>query len=191
MWMMNKQRYLLVVSGPSGAGKDTVVKRLMEKHPEIEISVSATTRAPRPGEAEGADYYFLAKEGFEQKIARGEMLEYVNYCGNYYGTPKAEVDRRLDDGTTVVLVIEVIGAGNMKRLYPESTLVFIMPPSIEELGRRLRGRGTEEEQVVLKRLARAAEELELAHEYDFSVVNDDVDRCADELYEILRRRQQE
>lgn len=189
--MMNKQRYLLVVSGPSGAGKDTVVKRLMEKHPEIEISVSATTRAPRPGEVEGADYYFLAKEGFEQKIARGEMLEYVNYCGNYYGTPKAEVDRRLDQGTTVVLVIEVVGAGHMKRLYPESTLVFIMPPSIEELGRRLRGRGTEEEQVVLKRLARAAEELELAHEYDFSVVNDDVDRCADELYDILRRRQRE
>lgn len=188
---MNKQRCLLVVSGPSGAGKDTVVKRLMELHPEIEISVSATTRSPRPGETDGADYYFLQKEQFEQKIAQDEMLEYVNYCGNYYGTPKAEVDRRLEQGVTVVLVIEVVGAGNMKRLYPESTLVFIMPPSLEELGRRLRGRGTEAETAVQKRLARAAEELEQVHAYDFSVINDDVDRCAEELYEILRRRQQE
>ena len=101
---MNKQRYLLVVSGPSGAGKDTVVSRMMQKHPEIEISVSATTRAPRAGETDGENYYFLTNEQFEEKIDRGEMLEYVNYCGKYYGTPKSEVDARLDRGTTVVLV---------------------------------------------------------------------------------------
>ena len=114
---MNKQRYLLVVSGPSGAGKDTVVSRMMQKHPEIEISVSATTRAPRAGETDGENYYFLTNEQFEAKIDRGEMLEYVNYCGKYYGTPKSEVDARLDRGTTVVLVIEVVGAANIKKLY--------------------------------------------------------------------------
>ena len=136
---MNKQRYLLVVSGPSGAGKDTVVSRMMQKHPEIEISVSATTRAPRAGETDGENYYFLTNEQFEAKIDRGEMLEYVNYCGKYYGTPKSEVDARLDRGTTVVLVIEVVGAANIKKLYPESTLIFIMPPSMDELRARLRG----------------------------------------------------
>ena len=127
---MNEQRRLLVVSGPSGAGKDTVVKYLMEAHPEIEISVSATTRAMRPGEEEGVNYYYMTNAQFEEKLARGEILEHVNYCGKYYGTPKSEVDRRIAAGTTVVLVIEVVGAANIKRMYPESTLVFILPPSI-------------------------------------------------------------
>ena len=188
---MNKQRCLLVVSGPSGAGKDTVVNRMREKHPEIELSVSATTRAPRPGEAEGESYYFLTNEAFEGKIERGEMLEYVHYCDKYYGTPKAEVDRRLDEGRTVVLVIEVVGAGNIKRLYPECTLVFILPPSLDELRARLLGRGTESGTVVEKRLARAEEELRYAREYDFSIVNDDADRCAEELYTILKQRRQQ
>ena len=159
---MNKQRYLLVVSGPSGAGKDTVVSRMMQKHPEIEISVSATTRAPRAGETDGENYYFLTNEQFEAKIDRGEMLEYVNYCGKYYGTPKSEVDARLDRGTTVVLVIEVVGAANIKKLYPESTLIFIMPPSMDELRARLRGRGTESEEAIAGRLKRAEEELPYA-----------------------------
>ena len=159
---MNKQRYLLVVSGPSGAGKDTVVSRMMQKHPEIEISVSATTRAPRAGETDGENYYFLTNEQFEEKIDRGEMLEYVNYCGKYYGTPKSEVDARLDRGTTVVLVIEVVGAANIKKLYPESTLIFIMPPSMDELRARLRGRGTESEEAIAGRLKRAEEELPYA-----------------------------
>lgn len=121
---MNEQRRLLVVSGPSGAGKDTVVKYLMEAHPEIEISVSATTRAMRPGEEEGVNYYYMTNAQFEEKLARGEILEHVNYCGKYYGTPKSEVDRRIAAGTTVVLVIEVVGAANIKRMYPESTLVI-------------------------------------------------------------------
>ena len=174
---MNKQRYLLVVSGPSGAGKDTVVSRMMQKHPEIEISVSATTRAPRAGETDGENYYFLTNEQFEEKIDRGEMLEYVNYCGKYYGTPKSEVDARLDRGTTVVLVIEVV--------------IFIMPPSMDELRARLRGRGTESEEAIAGRLKRAEEELPYAREYDFSVENRDVDACADEIYRILKQRQQD
>ena len=165
---MNKQRYLLVVSGPSGAGKDTVVSRMMQKHPEIEISVSATTRAPRAGETDGENYYFLTNEQFEKKIDRGEMLEYVNYCGKYYGTPKSEVDGRLDRGTTVVL-----------------------PPSMDELRARLRGRGTESEEAIVGRLKRAEEELPYAREYDFSVENRDVDACADEIYRILKQRQQD
>ena len=188
---MNEQRRLLVVSGPSGAGKDTVVKYLMEAHPEIEISVSATTRAMRPGEEEGVNYYYMTNAQFEEKLARGEILEHVNYCGKYYGTPKSEVDRRIAAGTTVVLVIEVVGAANIKRMYPESTLVFILPPSMEELARRLRGRGTEDEAAVQKRLARAEEELREKDAYDFAIVNDDARRCAVELYEILRARQSE
>ena len=156
---MNKQRHLLVVSGPSGAGKDTVVRRMMEKYPEIEISVSATTRLPREGEKDGVDYYFLSVDALEEKIQRGEMLEYVHYCDRYYGTPKSEVDRRLEVGTTVVLVIEVIGAANIKKMYPDCTLIFIMPPSLEELSRRLHGRGTESEEAIQKRLLRAKEEI--------------------------------
>ena len=156
-----------------------------------EISVSATTRAPRAGETDGENYYFLTNEQFEAKIDRGEMLEYVNYCGKYYGTPKSEVDARLDRGTTVVLVIEVVGAANIKKLYPESTLIFIMPPSMDELRARLRGRGTESEEAIAGRLKRAEEELPYAREYDFSVENRDVDACADEIYRILKQRQQD
>ncbi len=188
---MNKQRCLLVVSGPSGAGKDTVVARLMQLHPEVELSVSATTRAPRAGEVDGVHYYFLTDAQFEEKIARGEMLEYAGYCGRYYGTPRSEVDRRLEAGTTVVLVIEVQGAANIKRLYPESTLIFLMPPSIEELRARLLGRKTETPEAVERRLERAKEEMARAGEYDFTVVNREVDACADEIYQILRARQSE
>ncbi len=188
---MNKQRCLLVVSGPSGVGKDTVVTRLRALHPEIEFSVSATTRAPRAGEAHGKNYYYITREQFEEKIARGEMLEHTVYCGCYYGTPRSEIDRRMDTGTTVALVIEVEGAANIKRIYPESTLIFLKPPSLEELRARLRGRGTESDEVIEKRLKRAQEELTFAANYDFTVVNHDVDACAEEIYRILRARQAE
>lgn len=188
---MNRERFLLVVSGPSGAGKDTVVKQLRQSHPEVEFSVSATTRAIRPGEQDGVDYHYMTREAFEQKIAAGEILEYTNYCGNYYGTPKAEVDGRISAGRTVVLVIEVEGAGNIKRIYPDATAVFICPPSLEELERRLRARGTETEESIQRRLARAKEELALAGSYDAQVVNDTVERCAEELYGILKARQAE
>ena len=176
---MNNEQYLVVVSGPSGSGKDTVVSRLMAQHPEIEISVSATTRDKRPGEAEGVNYYYLTVPAFEQKIADGEILEYTQYCGNYYGTPKSEVDRRIAAHTTVILVIEVVGATN----------IFIQPPSYAELEERLRGRGTESEQAIQSRLARAAEEMSYATDYDEVVVNDDMDRCADEIYRLIQAHQ--
>lgn len=188
---MNKQRNLIVVSGPSGAGKDTVVSRMMERHPEIEISVSATTRSPRPGEEDGVNYYYLTNEQFEQKINQGEMLEYVNYCGKYYGTPKSEVDKRLDAGIPIVLVIEVIGAGNIKKMYPESTLVFVTPPSMDELRARLCGRGTETPEKIECRMHRAEEEMQYADAYDFRVINDDIDTCAEEIYTILKKRREE
>ena len=187
---MNDARYLLVVSGPSGAGKDTVVSALREKHPEIEISVSATTRAMREGEQDGVNYYYLTQNAFEQKISAGAMLEYANYCGNYYGTPKSEVDARIAAGTTVVLVIEVQGAANIKALYPECTTVFICPPSLAELENRLRGRGTETEESIAKRLKRAQQEMALAPIYDYTVINDDVQVCADRIYDILQERRQ-
>ncbi len=189
--MMNKQRNLLVVSGPSGAGKDTVVGRMMERHPEIEISVSATTRAPRQGEQDGVNYYYMTNEQFEQKIEQCEMLEYVKYCDKYYGTPKSEVDKRLDAGIPVVLVIEVIGAGNIKKMYPESTLVFVAPPSMEELRSRLCGRGTETPEKIECRMKRAQEEMQYADAYDFQVVNDSIDECAEEIYAILKKRRSE
>lgn len=186
---MNQERYLVVVSGPSGAGKDTVVRYMRGQHPEIEFSVSATTRAMRPGEQDGVDYHYMSAAEFERRIAAGEILEYTQYCGNYYGTPKSEVDRRIAAGHTVVLVIEVEGAANIKRVYPNATTVFIRPPSIEELERRLRARGTETEESIQRRLARAAEELKLAGGYDAQVLNDTVERCAEELYGVICARQ--
>ena len=185
---MNKDRYLVVVSGPSGCGKDTVVKTMREKHPEIEVSVSATSRAMWEGEAEGVNYYYMTREEFQQKVQAGEILEYTQYNGNLYGTPKSEVDKRIGQGRTVVLVIEVEGAANIKRQYPGSTTIFICPPSMEELESRLRGRGTDTPESIQKRLTRAKEELKLAPTYDKQVINDDVDRCADEIYRLITEK---
>ncbi len=186
---MNKERYLVVVSGASGSGKDTVIRRLMELHENIEVSVSATTRAMREGEQEGVDYYYMSVPAFRQLIEQDRMLEYACYCENYYGTPRSEVEGRMEKGTTVVLVIEVQGGANIKRLYPECTTVFIMPPSIEELERRLRSRGTDSEQAIQKRLARAHEEFACVDQYDYKLINDNLDECVEQLYQIICRRQ--
>ncbi len=185
--LMSNEKYLFVVSGPSGTGKDTVVAALRKKHEEIVISISATTREKRQNEQDGVNYYFLTTEDFENKIKNGEMLEYTNYCGNYYGTPKFSVEKCMENKEIVVLVIEVNGAANVKKMYPNSTTVFIKPPSIKELENRLRGRGTEEEETIIKRLNRANKELEIAKEYDFEVINDDIEKCANEIFDIMQK----
>lgn len=182
---MKNDKYLIVVSGPAGTGKDTVVNRLRQKHPEIGISISATTRAPRGTEQEGVDYFYLSNPQFEAWIRDDKLVEYTNYCGNYYGTPRAQIEERISKGIYVVLVIEVEGAANIKRQYPDSTTIFICPPSMEELENRLRGRGTDTPESIQKRLSRAKEEIKLAPTYDEQVVNDDVDRCADEIYALI------
>lgn len=183
--MTNSGKHLIVLSGPSGSGKDTLVQHLIERHPEIKVSISATTRAIRPGEKEGVNYYYMTVPEFEQKLADGEILEHTCYCGNYYGTPKSEVDARIMTGINVVLVIEVEGATNIRRLYPEAKLIFVQPPSFDELEHRLRCRGTESEEAIQKRMARAREELSFAKDYNYQLVNDSLDECVEELYQII------
>lgn len=188
---MNDERCLLVVSGPSGCGKDTVVQNLIGRHPEIEVSVSATSRAPRGSEVEGVDYHYVTKEEFENYIKQDMLLEYTEYVGNYYGTLKSEVDNRISKGIDCVLVIEVNGAAQVKKAYPNCTTVFIMAPSMEELERRLKKRGTETMESMMKRLHRAEQEMEEAGAYHYQLVNDDPAECAKKLYEILQERKQE
>lgn len=185
---MRNEKCLFVVSGPAGVGKDTVVSAMRKAHPEIEKTVSATTRAPRPGEVDGVSYHFCTVAEFERRQAEGGVLESNFYCGNYYGTLRSEVDKRLEDGKVVVLVIDVNGAANIKRLYPGATTVFICPPSAEELEARLRGRGTETEESLADRLARAREELALAPGYDARLTNVTVEQCAEALYALIRER---
>ena len=156
---MEKDKFLFVVSGAAGTGKDSVVKALREAHPEIEKTVSATTRSPRPGEQEGVDYYYRTQEQFRQLIDTDQVVEYNFYNGNYYGTLREEVDKRLEAGKLVVLVIDVHGAANIRRMFPGATTVFLLPPSVEELEHRLRGRGTETEESIRERLATAQSEL--------------------------------
>ncbi len=184
---MSRERYLTVISGPSGSGKDSVVCEMVKAHPKVECSVSATTRGPREGEVHGVHYFFLTKEEFETYIADDKFVEYTNYVDCYYGTLKSQIEDRLNRKIPCVLVIEVEGAANVKRLYPQCTTVFIKPPSMEELEKRLRLRGTEAEEKVQKRLQRAKEELKLAHEYDHVLVNEDCEVCANCLYEIMKR----
>lgn len=176
---------LFVVSGPSGTGKGTLIARLLEEVPDAWLSVSATTRRPRPGEEEGVSYYFLTKEEFLSLAEEGGFLEWAEYSGNCYGTPRASVEREMAAGRQVILEIEVQGALQVREKMPEAHLVFIEPPSLEELERRLRGRGTETDEVVRQRMNTAKVELAKKMEYDVRVVNDDLARATDELVSII------
>ena len=178
---------LFVISGASGVGKSTVLKRVIEQRPDLRFSVSATTRAPRPGEVDGESYYFVTKEAFEEMIARGEFLEYDAHMDNYYGTPVAQAREKMETGS-VILDIEPNGAFNVRSVMPEAVLIFIAPPSMEELQRRLAGRGdTSEEQMKLRR-ERAVWEMEQSTKYDYVVVNDQVETCADEILKIIAEK---
>ena len=183
---MANDKYLFVVSGAAGTGKDSVVKALREAHPEIEKTVSATTRAPRPGEQEGVDYYYRTREQFQQLIENDQVVEHNFYNGNYYGTLREEVDKRLAARKVVVLVIDVHGAANIRRMFPGATTVFLLPPSVEELERRLRGRGTETEEKVRERLETAKRELPYAPQYDYQIVNGgDIEAAYQSLREVF------
>ena len=182
---MNRQGILIVVSGFSGAGKGTIMKALTERYEGYALSVSATTRSPRPGEEDGKSYFFKSVEEFEQMIADGALIEYARYFSNYYGTPRSYVEEQLAAGHDVILEIEIQGARKIKEQYPDAVLLFVTTNDAQTLKDRLTGRGTESEEVIRNRLLRAAQEAEGIEEYDYLVVNDDLDTCVNEVHGII------
>ena len=182
---MSKRGLLVVLSGPSGCGKGTVVRRVLEKSPNTVVSVSMTTRLPRDGEVDGKHYFFCTRAEFEKKIAEGAFLEYAEYAGNYYGTPKAWVEEHRNAGQNVILEIEVQGGKQIIERCPDAVSVFLTSPSMEELERRLRGRGTESEEKIQRRLERAVWELTQVDAYRYLIVNDEVELAADRLIDIM------
>ena len=184
--MMNNQGVLVVVSGFSGAGKGTLMKALLTKYDNYALSISATTRNPREGEEDGREYFFKTREEFEQMIENDELVEYAQYVGNYYGTPKAYVTSVMEAGKDVLLEIEIQGALKIKQKFPEAVLIFVTPPSAEELRRRLVKRGTEPVETINARLSRAAKEAEGIEDYDFLLVNDEIDECVDRMHGLIQ-----
>ena len=183
---MNKKGTLVLFSGPSGVGKDTVLEVVLNKNKDLQKSISLTTREIRENEIDGKDYYFISKAAFEDMIKNGEVLEFAQYGKNFYGTPKAPIDKWLDEGKTIILKIEVQGAKKIKELYPDAVGIFIMPPSMDELEKRLRFRGTESEEDIKRRLDIAKSEIEKSVDYDYLVVNDDIDLASDNVLNIVK-----
>ena len=182
---MPERGLLIVFSGPSGVGKGTVRAKIFENENNFDYSVSMTTRAQRPGEVDGKDYYFRTREEFEEMIRKGEMLEYAEYVGNYYGTPLTYVNQTLDEGKDVFLEIEVQGALQVKEKVPDGVFVFLTPPDLEEPRGRLVGRGTDSAEVINNRMMKAKEEIRLMSEYDYAVVNDKVELAAERVIKII------
>ncbi len=183
---MKQKGVLAVVSGFSGAGKGTVLKGLLDKYDNYAFSISATTRDPRPGEENGREYFFVKEDRFEEMIRKDQLIEYARYVNHYYGTPRDYVETRLAEGTDVILEIEIQGALNVKKKYPDAILIFVLPPTAKELERRLTGRGTETAEVIRQRLSRAYEEADGMEMYDYILVNDSVDLCVEELHRLIQ-----
>lgn len=180
-----KKGELVVISGYSGVGKGTVIKRLMEQHPEYTFSVSATTRAPRPGETDGREYFFISRETFDKWLGEDRFLEHTQYLDKCYGTLRDYVEQKRNEGMSIILDIEVEGALNVKRACPDAKLIYIIPPSAEDLKNRIIGRGTETDELITKRLAKAVDETPVIPNYHFVVVNDDVQASADEIHGLV------
>ena len=168
---------LIVLTGPSGVGKGTLLRSLLQRHPELYLSVSATTRQPRPGEIDGQHYYFVSRDKFEEMVSAGELLEWAEYAGNYYGTPRTPVQRQVQLGQSVILEIEVVGARKIHHTFPTALRLFVLPPSLAELEQRIRGRGQDSEDAIARRLSRAKAEIDAADEFDVQIVNDDMDQA--------------
>ncbi len=185
--LMNNNGSLFVFSGPSGTGKGTILSSYFEKYNDtnLKYSVSATTRSPRTGEEDGINYFFKTKDQFQNMIENDELLEWASFCDNYYGTPKKPIEKALSEGIDVILEIETDGAFKVKNKCPDAVMVYILPPSMSELKKRLVSRGTEPPEVIEKRFTSAINEIKLSYEYDYIIVNDDLDKAVDEFYAIV------
>ena len=177
---------LIVLTGPSGVGKGTLMQKLLAQHPQLYYSVSATTRSPRPGEIDGKSYFFITPNSFQELVAQGEFLEWAEFAGNYYGTPRAAVLQQIQLGRSVILEIELAGARQIKASYPDALSIFILPPSFLELENRIRARGQDSDEAITRRLNRAKEEIKAASEFDIQIVNDDLPTTLNELETILK-----
>ena len=183
---MKNLKKLIIITGPSGVGKGTVVKELLDRNKDIWLSISATTRNPRVGEKDGLNYYFISEERFKDMIDKKEFLEWAQFAGNYYGTPLSSVNEKIEKGFIVLLEIEVEGAKQIKEKFPESLSIFLLPPSKEELEKRIRNRGTEKEEAIDRRLSRADYEIASSDEFDFVLTNHDVDETVKGVFKIIK-----
>ncbi len=187
---MNQHGILVVVSGFSGAGKGTLMKELLKRYDNYALSISATTRTPREGEVDGTDYFFVSKEQFQHMIGENQLIEYAQYVNHYYGTPSEYVRQQMESGKDVILEIEIQGALKVKKRFPDTLLLFVTPPSAQELKRRLVGRGTETIEVINARLSRAAEEAAGMEAYDYLLINDEIDACVEQMHQLIQLQHQ-
>ena len=176
---------LIVITGPSGVGKGTIVRSLLKSHPNLYLSISATTRKPRAGEIEEIDYCFLSRQEFESAIANREFIEWAEYAGNYYGTPKVKIEEQIALGNSIILEIEVVGARKIAAIFPDALRIFILPPSIEELEQRIKARGKNSEESIARRIAIAKTEINASDEFDYTIVNDDLEKAIAKVEAII------